>query len=97
MASIYKPILGRSVEELTAVVGWLRGQGLDGKPLCDLLLSHPQLLTYAPAGDHLERGPARAAVTFGERSGRRVAGVVQWREGAAFGTAPLSPQAPQRG
>lgn len=96
MASISKPILGRSVDELKAVVDWLHGEGLEGQTLGGFLRAHPQLLSYSPAGDHLERGNARAAVTFGQRDGRRVAGLVQWREGATFGTAPVSPQPPQK-
>ncbi len=55
-----------------------------------------QLLTFevAPGGKQLARGAARAALDFDERGGKRAVGVTLWREGAAFGTAPVSPRAP---
>lgn len=98
MASISKQILGRSVDELKAVVDHLQKEGLSGKALADFLLANPTLLNYTPSADGsaLEKGPARAAVTFGERDGKKVAGLVQWREGTVFGTAPVSPERPKK-
>ena len=86
MVSLCKLILGRSVEELTAVTDWLKQQGLHEKALNAILIQNPTLLMYAPAGDGncLEKGQARAAVTFGERGGTKVAGITMWREGASF-------------
>jgi hypothetical protein len=97
MAAICKPILARSPEQLRAVADWAVAGGVaPGKELAHLLRQHPNLLTFevAAGGTQLARGAARAALDFGERGGKRAVGVTLWREGAAFGTAPVSPRAP---
>ena len=100
MVSISKSILGRDAGELEAVVRWVEGQGLwegqGNRKMIDFLVANPTLLNYTPNGDVLEKGAARAALTVEERGGRKVAGLVQWREGAVFGTAPVAPQKPQK-
>ena len=98
MASISKLFLGRSADDLKQVVEFLQKEGLEGKTLIAFLIANPPLLNYTPAADGscLEKGSTRASLTFGERDGKKVAGLVLWREGTAFGTAPVAPEKPQK-
>jgi hypothetical protein len=100
MVSLNKQILGSSVEDLKSVVNYLENDGLGNhqKTLKEFLMANPYLLTYKPSSDGkcLEKGLARASLTFGERNGVKVAGVVQWREGTAFGASPVSPELPKK-
>lgn len=94
-----KQILGSTVDELTAVVSYLEKEGLSNqKILKEFLMANSYILSYQPSSDGtcLEKGRARAALTFGERHGKKVAGIVQWREGASFGVSPVSPEPPQK-
>ena len=97
MVSISKAILGRTPEELKAVVSWLEGKGLTGAALVDFLEAYPSLLAYSPAanGEYLEKSKARVSLVFGDRGGRRAVGITPWREGTVFGTAPVAPTRPE--
>jgi hypothetical protein len=98
MVSLNKQILGFSVEDLTSVVSYLEKDGLGQKSLKELLMANPYLLSYKPSNDGtcLEKGLARAALTFGDRNGTKVAGIAQWREGTTFGKSPISPEFPKK-
>lgn len=94
MASICKGILGRSAQQVQAVVEWCQEKGVAPAALPALLEAHPQVLTYDVAADGscLVKGAARASLVFQEAAGKRRVGVTFWRENAAFGTAPITPQ-----
>lgn len=94
MVFLCKDILGRSADEVKAVVEHIEGKGLKGETLINFLTSYPKLLAYTPNGDNLEKGKTRATVKSESRNGQEYWGVVFWREGAAFNTAPVSPQKP---
>jgi hypothetical protein len=99
MVSLNKQILGATVDDLKSVVSYLEKSGLSNqKNLNEFLLANSYLLSYKPSSDAtcLEKGLARAALTFGDRNGVKVAGVVQWREGASFGQSPVAPEAPKK-
>jgi hypothetical protein len=100
MVSLNKQILGTTVEDLQAVVSYLEkdGLGANQKALKEFLMANPYLLSYKPSSDGtcLEKGQSRASLTFGERNGVKVAGIVQWRVGTSFGESPVSPSLPQK-
>lgn len=100
MVSLNKQILGSSVEDLKSVVSYLEKDGVSNqKTIKKLLMANPYLLSYKPSSDGtcLEKGLARAALTFEDRKeGVKVAGIVQWREGTTFGASPVSPEPPKK-
>lgn len=97
MASLCKPILGRSVDELSAVVAFLQNKGISGKALVSFLIANPTVLTFSPSstGDYLEKGQTRVSVVFAERGGKQVAGITLYRADCVFGTAPVAPAKPE--
>jgi len=99
MVSLNKQILGCSVEDLKSVVSYLEKDGLSNqKFLKEFLMANPYLFSYKPSSDGtcLEKGRARAALTFGDRKGTKVVGIAQWREGTTFGASPVSPELPKK-
>lgn len=96
MAVLCKRLLDVRAEDARAVVKHLRAQGLEDAPLRRLLARQPGLLTYVPQGRVLAKGAARASLELGELPGGQLGERLHvWREGAAFGSSPLAPTAPE--
>ena len=96
MASLCFSILGYGVEDhLKPVVEHLTSKGVTDIP--KLLSMQPKLLDYSVAedGSVLIKGKLRAAVKVEKKGGQNVVGVITYREGAAFQTAPLTPYSPE--
>lgn len=97
MASSCKPILRVPEPQLRAVVDYLTAQGLSDAALQNFLVRNPQLLTYVPEGDVLTKGRAKASVEVAPAGDGSVGARVHvWRDGAAFGTAPVAPLTPNK-
>ena len=96
MVSLCYSILGHDVENhLKPVVEHLVSKGVTDIP--KLLSMQPRLLDYdvAENGSILIKGKLRAAVKVEKKGKQRIFGVVTYREGAAFQTAPLTPYSPE--
>jgi hypothetical protein len=107
MAAVAPGIMARDGPDVLALTAYLTGRGVTGEgAIASTLRDYPKLLEYAPAA-----GGAGGALTKAAGSGgvggavakaavEVVAGrvcVSFWREGAAFGTAPVSPLKPADG
>lgn len=96
MVSIAKQIFARSPEELGTIVEWLTKKGVAGEELAHFLESNPTVLTYSVSSNekYLENGKARISLVRVQQDGEQVPGIIQWRDGAQFATAPVSPRMP---
>jgi len=99
MVSICKGILGKTPTELKDTVDFIQSKGIDGDDLLKFLSSNPVVLSYSvsPSKEYLEKGKARMTLVLVQgKEGAQVPSIVQWREGAAFSTAPMSPNLPSK-
>ena len=96
MVSIAKQIFAKSPEELGTIVEWLAKKGVAGEELAQFLESNPTVLTYSVSSNekYLENGKARISLVRVQQHGEQVPGIIQWRDGAQFATAPVSPRMP---
>ena len=96
MVAINKQILGQRVENLRATIEFLQGKGITGDALVSFLETHPVILRYVP-----EAGQSYLVLNRGEtldtksraklvREGEAEPSVVYYRDGAVFGTSPIS-------
>ena len=95
MVSLCFSILGYEVEgHLKPVISFLTSKGVSNLP--KLLTMQPKLLDYTVSedGSVLEKGRLRASIKVEKKGEDEVVGVVIYREGAAFNTAPLTPYSP---
>jgi len=95
MVSLCYAILGYDVEShLRPVVDYLTKQGVTNLP--KLLTMNPRLLDYTVSADgkQLEKGKLKTVVKVEKEDGKEVVGIVTYREGASFLTAPITPYSP---
>jgi len=97
MVSLAKQIFAKSPEELRTIVEWLTKKGVAAEELAHFLETNPTVLTYSISsnGSYLENGKARISLVRVQEHGEQVPGIVQWRDGAQFATAPVSPRMPR--
>jgi hypothetical protein len=103
MAAVAPGIMGRDGPDVLALGAYLSSRGVSGEgAIAATLRDHPKLLEYevSPGGGAALTKAAGAGGVGGAvaKAGVEVLGgrvcVSYWRQGAAFGTAPVSPLKP---
>mmetsp|Transcript_20572 Transcript_20572/g.52742 ORF Transcript_20572/g.52742 Transcript_20572/m.52742 type:complete len:221 (-) Transcript_20572:175-837(-) len=96
VASRAPAVLATSGAQLRAVIDYLRSRGLSIEEARRQVVTYPRILLYAVSADGATLGFQQARMEVdvtGSDDSRRIV-VSQWREGAAFETAPVSPWRP---